>query len=132
MATVLSNDEKQKRRQEHNATLVQALLGPLDGQPAFPEPCREYLFHPSRRWRLDLAWPDRKVAVELEGGVYFGLGRHTRAVGYEGDCYKYSHAAALGWRVLRFTYVMVRRDIDACRELLRLALRAGRSRAGRR
>ena len=67
-----------------------------------PEPEEEYRFHPVRRWRFDFAWPDQKVAVEIEGGVYNG-GRHTRGKGFEGDCIKYNTAQLMGWTVLRFT-----------------------------
>ncbi|MGI0119640.1 hypothetical protein [Zooshikella sp. RANM57] len=42
-----------------------------------PKPETEYIFHPSRCWRFDFAWPDRKLAVEVEGGGWSN-GRHTR------------------------------------------------------
>jgi len=38
--------------------------------PTYPEPVREYRFHPKRKWRFDFAWPDCQVAVEIEGGVW--------------------------------------------------------------
>lgn len=60
----------------------------------------EYKFHPERRWRFDFAWPDRKVALEVEGGVWIA-GRHTRGSGFVKDMEKYNAAATLGWRVLR-------------------------------
>lgn len=84
-----------------------------------PEPERETCFHPTRRWRFDLSWPCRKVAVEIEGGVWVG-GRHTRPRGYERDCEKYSEAAILGWRVVRVTPAMVRdgRALDLVRRAL--------------
>ena len=65
-----------------------------------PMPEAEVRFEPTRRWRLDWAWPDYKVAVEIEGGVWI-RGRHTRAKGYIGDMEKYSQAAILGWCVIR-------------------------------
>jgi hypothetical protein len=40
----------------------------------------EHRFHPVRRWRFDAAFPARKVAVELDGGI-FAAGRHTRGAG---------------------------------------------------
>jgi very-short-patch-repair endonuclease len=61
----------------------------------------EHRFHPERRWRFDIAWPDLKVAVEVEGGV-FVRGRHNRPTGFINDCEKYNAAAVMGWRVLRF------------------------------
>ena len=72
-----------------------------------PEPEREYRFHPEREWRFDFAWPDRRIAAEVEGGGWV-YGRHHRPKGYEQDCEKYNAATLLGWRVLRFTPEMVR------------------------
>jgi very-short-patch-repair endonuclease len=67
-----------------------------------PTPVLEHRFHPERKWRFDLAWPDRKLAVEVEGGVYAN-GRHNRGKGYENDAVKYNQAQLLGWRVLRYS-----------------------------
>lgn len=66
------------------------------------EPETEYKFHPKRRWRSDFAFPDKKLLVEYEGGIYAN-GRHTRGKGFENDCEKYNNAALLGYTVLRFT-----------------------------
>ena len=63
---------------------------------------REYRFHDERRWRFDFAWPEKWVALEIEGGAWV-RGRHNRAAGFVKDCEKYSVAAAEGWRVLRVT-----------------------------
>ncbi len=73
-----------------------------------PEPEREYRFC-ERRWRFDFAWPDAKVAVECEGGVW-SRGRHVRGAGFEADCAKYNRAAADGWRVFRLTRGMLDAD----------------------
>lgn len=67
-----------------------------------PIPCREYRFAVPRRWRFDFAWPESKLAVEIEGAV-FANGRHTRGSGFTADCEKYNAAAMKGWKVLRFT-----------------------------
>ena len=67
-----------------------------------PEPAREWIFHPIRRWRFDLAWPERLFAVEVEGGVYTG-GRHVTGKGYENDLVKLNTATLMGWKVLRYT-----------------------------
>lgn len=64
-------------------------------------PVTEYQFQPTRKWRFDFAFPDRKVAVECEGGTWNG-GRHTRGSGFAADCEKYNAAAAAGWFVFRF------------------------------
>ena len=64
-----------------------------------PEPIPEYRFHDKRKWRFDYAWPMRKVALEVEGGIWTG-GRHTRGAGALADLEKYSEAAIAGWRVI--------------------------------
>lgn len=65
-----------------------------------PPPVAEHRFEPERRWRFDYAWPDAKVALEVEGGVWSG-GRHTSSAGFVKDMAKYNRAAVLGWKVLR-------------------------------
>ena len=67
----------------------------------------EFRFHDKRKWRSDFAWPDRMLLAEYEGGVYTN-GAHVRGKHFESDCEKYSKASLLGYRVLRFTYDMVR------------------------
>jgi len=62
---------------------------------------QEFKFHPDRKWRFDFAWPEEKIAIEVEGGL-FSQGRHTRGRGYIGDMQKYNAAVCLGWRVLRY------------------------------
>ena len=66
-----------------------------------PKPQIEVKFYPERRWRFDYAWPERRVAVEIEGAVWV-QGRHTRGSGFVGDMEKYNAAGKLGWRVFRF------------------------------
>jgi len=70
--------------------------------PEAPAYEREYRFDAMRKWRFDFAWPEQRVAVEIEGGLY-GVSRHTTLLGYSADCEKYNRAALNGWRVLRFT-----------------------------
>jgi very-short-patch-repair endonuclease len=66
-----------------------------------PAPVREARFHPKRRWRFDFSWPEQKLAIEIEGGVWNG-GRHTTGAGFSADCEKRAEAVLLGWRVLNF------------------------------
>jgi very-short-patch-repair endonuclease len=72
-----------------------------------PAPEREYRFHATRRWRFDMAYPDMRLAIEVEGATWSG-GRHTRGAGYEKDVEKYNTAALDGWTVLRFTGNMIK------------------------
>ena len=68
-----------------------------------PKPVREHRFHPTRRWRFDFAWPDQKIAVEVDGVLPGRGGRHQRMAGFDADTEKTNAAAILGWKVLRFT-----------------------------
>lgn len=64
----------------------------------------EWRFAFPRRWKFDYGWPDEKVALEVEGGVWTkGGGRHNRGVGYLNDIAKYNRATLMGWRVIRCT-----------------------------
>jgi hypothetical protein len=62
----------------------------------------EYQFCEHRKWRFDAAVVGLKVGFEIEGGIYI-RGAHTRGQHYESDMEKYNTAAALGWKVWRFT-----------------------------
>lgn len=72
-----------------------------------PVPDREYLFHPTRKWRVDFAWPQFMVLVEIEGLTREG-GRHQRLQGFEADAVKYGEAQRLGFTVVRLTPTQVR------------------------
>jgi very-short-patch-repair endonuclease len=83
-------------------------------------PTKEYKFHETRRWKIDYAWSDIKLAVELEGGAYpfhklitnkitgkkesklITSGRHTRGKGFENDLEKYNAMIEQGWTLLRY------------------------------
>lgn len=67
-----------------------------------PLPEAEHKFHPTRKWRFDFAWPDFKVALENDGGVWIN-GGHNRGSGWKKDTDKRNTAAELGWRLLRCT-----------------------------
>lgn len=78
-----------------------------------PEPVRELRFHPPRKWRLDFSWPDKKVAVEVEGGLYARRkdgsigGGHQSPSGFANNIEKYNALALDGWLLLRFTRAMI-------------------------
>ena len=86
-----------------------------------PQPVAEHRFHPERKWRFDFAWPDRMIALEVDGGVWAG-GRHTRGAGWVKDAEKLNHAAALGWRMFRSTPKSA--DLTAALALVRAAMEA--------
>lgn len=69
---------------------------------------REYIFHDTRKWRFDFAFPERMIAVEIEGATWVN-GRHNRGAGMEEDMVKYNEAARLGWKLFRFSTGMVKK-----------------------
>lgn len=74
---------------------------PLLKSLGIPQPTPEYRFSPPRRWRMDYAWPDHKVALEIQGGIWTG-GRHSRGATMLREWEKLNTAAGMGWR---FIYV---------------------------
>jgi hypothetical protein len=84
-----------------------------------PTPEREYCFHPTRKWRVDRAWPEFRIAVEIEGLVppWLPAGRHQRARGYELDVEKHNALTAAGWTLYRYT----RRQIMNCEAIREIA-----------
>src|SRR5574343_1951378 len=77
------------------------------GAMRLPTPVKEFRFAPPRRWRIDYAWPDYRLAVEIEGAVWC-QGRHTRGSGFVKDIEKYNSLTLAGWSLLRFTPAQVR------------------------
>lgn len=72
---------------------------------------KELQFHPPRKWAFDAAivGSDGKLlAFEIEGGIWV-KGAHVRGKHFLSDMEKYNTAAALGWRVFRFTPEQVER-----------------------
>lgn len=70
---------------------------------------REHRFHPVRRWRVDIAFPTIKLAIECEGfGPKGKGGYHQSAEGVHGDCEKHTALAVLGWRLIRVTSKQIR------------------------
>jgi very-short-patch-repair endonuclease len=73
--------------------------------PPLAPPCHcEFRFHPSRDWRFDFAFPEHKLAVEIDGGQWQTHGgRHSR----DSDREKLNQAAVLGWRVMHYSGSML-------------------------
>lgn len=64
---------------------------------------REVRFHPTRRWRFDFADPQKKIAYEIQGGLYQAQSGHRSHDGVRRDAEKLNAAQLLGWRVFQIT-----------------------------
>jgi hypothetical protein len=74
-----------------------------------PEPQTEYRVRiGGKRYRIDLAYPDAMVAIEIDGWEW----HHTRSA-FDHDRARANDLVAAGWTVLRFTSTMG--DADAAR-----------------
>lgn len=110
--------------------------------PGMPEPVPQYIFHPKRRWRLDFAFPEYKIGIELDGGSGGGFGRriichqcgavvhakkadgtlgrelrlsdpsHASGPLKDRDAEKSNALVILGWKLLRYTSNQLYRNPD--------------------
>lgn len=79
----------------------------------------EYRFHPTRKFKFDIAIVEHKLAVEYEG-ILCSKSRHTNIVGYTNDCTKYNLSQALGWRVLRYTALNYKEFLNELENFIKL------------
>ncbi len=82
---------------------------------------------PDRDWRFDFAWPSRRVAVELLGGIWLKNRNKGHASPKEvlEEMAKLNAAMMRGWRVLRYDTDSLRKRpvqiVEEVTELLRLS-----------
>lgn len=82
-----------------DATRYLPWIAPFVAAAGIPQPAFEVRFREGRQWRLDVAWPEAKVALEINGGIWTG-GRHTRGTVLK-DYEKLNAAQRDGWVVLQ-------------------------------
>jgi len=90
--------------------------------PALPRPTPELEFdkHIKRRHRFDWAWPEYRIAVEVDGGQWSKRGgRHAG----DADREKTNIAASLRWLVFHFSPDQLTREPEACVSLVARAIR---------
>lgn len=90
--------------------------------PSLPRPHRQFVVVvDGSRYVLDVAWPELKLAVELDGAAFHG-GTAQR----ERDVRRDAALATLGWQVIRVTYARITSDPDAVRRDLATIIAARR------
>lgn len=66
----------------------------------------EYRFHPTRRWRCDYAFPEIKLCIEIDGGVWMSAhgkkSRHFYGKGAIADMEKMNSLTENGYFLLRY------------------------------
>jgi very-short-patch-repair endonuclease len=94
----------------HSELEIWGLLHVVD-VPGLP-PCRRQLrvSLPRGHAVLDVAWPEARLAVELDGAAFHGSPEQR-----ERDLRRDAALAAQGWLVLRFSYRRLTREPDVCR-----------------
>lgn len=53
-----------------------------------------------KNYRLDFAWPEYKIAIEYQGGMFMGKSGHSNVAGQTRDCKKINEAQLKGWLVI--------------------------------
>lgn len=88
-----------------------------------PEPEREFVFAPPRKFRCDFFYKRAGLIIELEGGVWTrGKSGHNSGTGIERDCEKSRHASLHGYRVFRVTQFALNENAGEIMEQLRQIL----------
>lgn len=113
-ANILLNRPEEKSRKpapRRESALELELYGHLTVMGL--EPVKQFRFHAERRWRLDFAFPDMRIGVEVDGGIFAAengtvAGRHARGMGRCNDFEKRNAAAELGWLILCYGPPQVR------------------------
>lgn len=95
--------------------LAQMILHSRD----IPTPERQFLYAEGRKLRADFAWPEHRLLLEAQGGVYTRQA-HGSITGILADIDRSNAAVLNGWRMLRVTPEMVRSG--QALELIRAAM----------
>lgn len=97
--TVKPKRKPKRTRRPEERPYYQALCALLP--PGIPPPVPEYRFDPRRLWRLDFAWPDRQIGLEVDGALFVN-GAHNRGAALLKQYEKANAAAIAGWTILRY------------------------------
>ncbi len=85
-----------------------------------PAPVTQYKAVEGRRWVWDFAYPEQRLLIEVQGGIWMERGGHNTGNGLQRDYEKNNAAVLAGWRVLYFSREMIE-DLRAV-EVVRAAL----------
>lgn len=86
-----------------------------------PAPVQQYRFcadHP--RMLMDFAWPDKRIGIDVDGEMH-----HRGWAKMAADRRKDNVALDMGWKLYRYTSMMLRDETVACMEQVKRALGEG-------
>jgi len=69
-------------------------------QQGLPEPVFEYAFIPGRKFRGDICWPEQRLCLEVQGGLWLPVSGHKSGVSIKRDHEKQNLAVLNDWRIL--------------------------------
>ncbi|TML39515.1 MAG: DUF559 domain-containing protein [Actinobacteria bacterium] len=102
-------------------SLLETLFVQALRNAGLPEPARQHQVFAGDRLiaRLDLAYPERRLFIELDGWA-----AHGGQEAFVADRRRQNHLVAMGWQPLRFTWDDVTSGLPAAVDVVRAALAA--------
>ena len=70
-------------------------------QEGLPAPVFEHVHIPGRKFRLDVAWPQYKIGIEVQGGLWIKAA-HSTGTGIKRDMCKRNLGTLNGWAILEY------------------------------
>lgn len=101
--------KKRKAKTDYKAIFLTHLRMAKLPPPTHGEGCenKELVFHETRKWRFDFAWPELKIAVEYQGINWQPKSDeksgHQSISGLIRDCEKFTEASLAGWTLILIT-----------------------------
>lgn len=90
---------KKKNKKSKSSSLERKFWSEWKLEHPHHMPRKEFKFSPTRLYRLDFAWPEKRLAVEIHG---MGVG-HYSLPGMTGDFDKHMHTIVHNWTVIYLT-----------------------------
>jgi very-short-patch-repair endonuclease len=103
-------------------SMLESIFAAILARAAVPQPVFQHRISVGGRWRrLDFAYPDLKIAIEVDG---FSV--HSQRHVFEDDRRRQNDLELAGWLVLRFTFRDLREQPEKVASQVRAALRSRR------
>lgn len=92
-------------REKHESAYFLHVVLPLAAK-GYPRPKPQAQLIPERRYRIDYAFLEARLAVEIQGQIW-RKGGHTSGRGITRDAEKYNALTCIGWKLLIITPEMI-------------------------